>query len=421
MKKTKKIFIAMFMVIISLLIVACKPSNEAEAPVISPATATFDKDNPTNIIVDIDLKDQSLTSIKLDNIDLPTSAYQQAVGKLTILSSYLDTLVIGEHIFVVSTVGGQATLTITVVRTNQIPVISPTIATFDKDNPANVVVDLNLKGNTVTSIKINNVDLNASAYQIADGKLTIFTAYLQPLANGNYAVVVTTIGGSATLTITVKDAQSPVVSPSSVTFDKQNPDEIVVDVDLKGETLTSIQINGTTLISSAYVHEIGKLTLLESYLATLQAGVYTIVIQTIGGTATFTLTVIDEIIDPIFVRPDYDVDFYNNVDFHNYGNYQTTIEGQWPGYGIGDPFVMRFNGMFYLYVSTLDSENGVRAWKSPDLIHWTQAQGEGLPLGYVVSPEDYTSRAAYAPEVFYFNGIFYMYMSPAGNGHYIYM
>src|SRR5690554_1727829 len=93
------------------------------------------------------------------------------------------------------------------------------------------------------------------------------------------------------------------------------------------------------------------------------------------------------------------------------------IPGQWEGYGIGDPQILRYNGMYYLYVSTKDAETGIRAWKSEDLIHWEQATGAGLRTGYV--SEDPITRGAYAPEVFYWNGTFYMYTSPLGNGHYV--
>lgn len=109
---------------------------------------------------------------------------------------------------------------------------------------------------------------------------------------------------------------------------------------------------------------------------------------------------------------------YDNKDYNEYlmGD-KATIANQWEGYGIGDPFVMRYNGVYYLYCSTLDSELGVRAYKSADLIHWTPITGEGLREGYV--SQDPVTKAAYAPEVYYWNGTFYMYTSPAGSGHYI--
>lgn len=419
MKYTKKIFMVMLLALVAIVMVACGPKSSLEAPVVSPASAVFDLDNPADVTVDLDLKGETLTDIKLDDQTLASSNYQQAVGKLTIRSSYLLTLSAGSYEFVISTKGGSATLKIDVIKAASIPTISPAVVTFDKDHPENVVVDIDLKGEALTSIQFNNENLDDANYNIENGKLTVLATFLQPLSNGNYVLVVKTKDGSATLTITVKDAASPEVTPNEATFDKTQAENVVVEVDLKGETLQSVKLDEDVLTSSDYELSGNTLTILVSYLQSLPVGTHTLVISTVGGTATVTLTVVDDS-DPIFVRPDYDVEFYDNLDFHDYAELSSNIEGQWPGYGIGDPFVMRYNGMFYLYVSTLDTENGVRAWKSPDLMNWEQAQGEGLPLGYVVSPEDYTSRAAYAPEVFYFNGVFYMYISPAGNGHYIY-
>lgn len=109
---------------------------------------------------------------------------------------------------------------------------------------------------------------------------------------------------------------------------------------------------------------------------------------------------------------------YDNIDYNEYlMGEKTTIENQWPGYGIGDPFVMRFNGKYYLYCSSLDSEIGVRGYESADLVQWQPLTGEGLRDGYV--SYDAITAAAYAPEVYYFNGKFYMYTSPAGRGHYV--
>ena len=42
------------------------------------------------------------------------------------------------------------------------------------------------------------------------------------------------------------------------------------------------------------------------------------------------------------------------------------IPGQWSAYGVGDPFVLRHNGRYYLYCSTKNFETGVRGWVSDD-------------------------------------------------------
>ena len=97
-----------------------------------------------------------------------------------------------------------------------------------------------------------------------------------------------------------------------------------------------------------------------------------------------------------------------------YANPQT-IEGQYapiPGasddYGIGDPFVMRFNGTYYLYPSSCGER--VRVYTSKDLVNWTYE-------GYCTQGRDV--YFAYAPEVTYWRGSFYMITSPNGGGHYI--
>ncbi len=79
--------------------------------------------------------------------------------------------------------------------------------------------------------------------------------------------------------------------------------------------------------------------------------------------------------------------------------------------GLGDPFVLRHNGRYYLYPSTHAGENGVRAWMSEDLIHWEDA-------GWVV--RDACLQNTYAPEVTYVNGRFLLVGSPFGQGHYLY-
>lgn len=93
------------------------------------------------------------------------------------------------------------------------------------------------------------------------------------------------------------------------------------------------------------------------------------------------------------------------------------IPGYWEGYGTGDPFVFRYDGMYYLYVSSPNYAYSVMGWKSEDLIHWEQCDNGINPKGIV--GEDDTLWTAFAPEVIHFNGWFYMCESRRGTGHYI--
>ncbi|GJM78269.1 hypothetical protein HMSSN139_07650 [Paenibacillus sp. HMSSN-139] len=52
-----------------------------------------------------------------------------------------------------------------------------------------------------------------------------------------------------------------------------------------------------------------------------------------------------------------------------------TLPEEWEDYGIGDPYILRHDGKYYLYCSTKDFRAGIKGWSSEDLIHWTP---EGL-------------------------------------------
>lgn len=97
------------------------------------------------------------------------------------------------------------------------------------------------------------------------------------------------------------------------------------------------------------------------------------------------------------------------TETHAYQN-PRSLPGEWEQYGLGDPYVMKFNGYYYLYVSTRDTDDGVKVWSSRDLVNWSY---RGL------AATDSITHGAYAPEVIYWNGRFYMYTSPAGKGHYV--
>ena len=113
---------------------------------------------------------------------------------------------------------------------------------------------------------------------------------------------------------------------------------------------------------------------------------------------------------------------YSFQNTETYTNGQD-IAGQWGpseytgegSYGIGDPFVLRHNGKYYMYPSSSTAENGVtgiKVFSSNDLVNWTY---EGFAL------EAAEAEQAYAPEVIYYNGWFLMCQSgPKGAGHLIY-
>ena len=82
----------------------------------------------------------------------------------------------------------------------------------------------------------------------------------------------------------------------------------------------------------------------------------------------------------------------------------------WDGREIGDPFLMRHDGRFYLYCSSHSHLPGIKCWVSEDMIRFDY-------YGFVcVEP---CTIGAYAPEVAYNAGKFWMVTSPRGSGHYL--
>lgn len=77
----------------------------------------------------------------------------------------------------------------------------------------------------------------------------------------------------------------------------------------------------------------------------------------------------------------------------------------------GDPYIMRYNGAYYFY-KTSQIHKAVCAWKSDNMVDFTDF--------HIVCTEPQAS-GAYAPEVHYVNGRFYMVTSSRGNGHFMYV
>lgn len=123
--------------------------------------------------------------------------------------------------------------------------------------------------------------------------------------------------------------------------------------------------------------------------------------------------------DPVLAP---DSDFQSFDDINVYEN-KTRLPSAGGSTEVPDPFVYRFNGMYYLYSTT--GGRFVKGYKSSDLIEWELVDNGELKEGYVYSYSDDPSNVKpadptpFAPEVIYRNGKFYLIASPSGNGHYV--
>ena len=85
----------------------------------------------------------------------------------------------------------------------------------------------------------------------------------------------------------------------------------------------------------------------------------------------------------------------------------------------GDPYFLRYDGKFYVYVSTDEWISEYRCWETTDFMTY-KFMGVGKLLDAEGNANNPDFQCAYAPEVHYWNGDFYMYFSPHATKHYVF-
>ena len=78
--------------------------------------------------------------------------------------------------------------------------------------------------------------------------------------------------------------------------------------------------------------------------------------------------------NPDFTINDLDPSPVEEISYYQNPILTAKIKDGWSDYGFGDPFVMRHNGVYYLYVSTKNFNHGIKCWSSEDLVNWKYEQ-----------------------------------------------
>jgi len=243
----------------------------AEFPSISPMTAEYDLDDPAEIVTTITWGDaSSIVAVTDDDGNLTpglTRDYIVLVKHLVILNSYLEDKLtdIGDSVeLVVKFDLGATTLTITATGTQ--PSISPTIAQYDLDDPADVktTVSWGIATSVASVVDDDGHTLTSTQRVVSGTDVTIRSTYLAGKLTDIGDQVVLTInfnkGDPATLTITATGTQ-PSISPATAQYNIDSPADVkatitwgtassvVSIVDDDGHTLTSTQriVTGTEL------------------------------------------------------------------------------------------------------------------------------------------------------------------------------
>lgn len=164
-----------------------------------------------------------------------------------------------------------------------------------------LTVAVNIGTVTIGDIYIGESKLTkATHYTESDGEITIKKETLDDLEKGDHVIKVETDQGVVTAVITVEDTTALEADPATATFDKNTSGAGYVDVAIEvkhnttGVTLTSVNNGETALTPTTHYTADGLvITILKTYLATLDEGAVTITFKTNKGDVDAVITIED--------------------------------------------------------------------------------------------------------------------------------
>lgn len=174
-------------------------------PVVSPSTVVYDQNAPKAITTTIDYKghaqDAALESIVEDDESIQGSSeakltlksgsdYVNVNGNVRLNQSYLNTLDAGKNVLIYNFKNGTSQKVVVNVIEKEIvvvdPVITPDTAVFDKNEPADIVVNVTYNDHNLTALKNGNTTLKKGTdYTVSGNKVTLKESCLNNLADGD--------------------------------------------------------------------------------------------------------------------------------------------------------------------------------------------------------------------------------------------
>ena len=135
-------------------------------------------------------------------------------------------------------------------------------------------------------------------YTVAGGAVTLKATYLDDLEEDDYTITIETNQGDVTAVITVTDTTTLTADPATAVFDKNTSgegyDDVAIEVkhNTTGVTLTSVHNGDVTLASITHYTTAGLVvTILKTYLETLDDGAATITFKTNKGDVDAVITI----------------------------------------------------------------------------------------------------------------------------------
>lgn len=177
--------------------------------------------------------------------------------------------------------------------------VAPATASFDKASQADLLITLTPNGKTLKNINdgITNLILETD-YTVSGNVYTIKKEYLSGKSNGDVTLTFVMSDDISTTTVVTVSGVVPgnaTVSPTTVSFDKSKPDDVVVNLSASGRTLTSISDGTKNLVlDTDYTILNNYYTIKKEYLIQQLVGSLTLTFTMSGGTAPTVACTITE-------------------------------------------------------------------------------------------------------------------------------
>lgn len=234
------------------------------------------------------------------------------IGSATAATYKLVSADEGKYIRVVATGTGGYTGVVasTAVLGVNPATVSPTTATFDKAAQADVVVTLTPNGKAVTSISDGTKTLvKDTDYTVTDNDYTFKKEYLAAKINGDVILTFNMSSGtnpSVAITVSGVLPGDAAVTPTTVSFVKTSPADLLFTLTLSGRTLTKISCESTDLVINTDYEVNGKeVTIKKGYLGGKGVGTINLTFVMSGGTNPIATIAVSEDL----TAPTFDVDY----------------------------------------------------------------------------------------------------------------
>ena len=254
---------------------------DGSGPVVNvfPVSTTFNKYTAAqeDISFTINAKDSILERIYCGTIGMEEGTDYTVDGNIvTISKEFLANLPLGTNVITFSFANGaQTTAVVKVVFAAPNSTLDITEAKFEKKEQSDIVVTMNLYGNTLVSIKNGTYTLEEGIdYTIEENVVTIKKAYLASLPVGNASLVFSfNQGNDATMKVKVTNTiYNSSLQETLIEYNQPDQSEVSVAITFNHNTLVAIKNGSYTLVEGTdYTIDGNVVTFSNSYLASLNS------------------------------------------------------------------------------------------------------------------------------------------------------